>query len=172
MIKTIVAGTVALTLAGAGLAVAQQMPRDAARWRPSTEDAAAFTDARIAALKAGLRLSADQEKSWPAVETALRDLAKQRTDRIRERAERLAAHRDAMRDGATAPRRDAYERLRRGADAMTVRAAGLRKLADAVEPLYKSLDDGQKRRFGMLLRMGGRAGHGAWRWQHRADNAR
>jgi hypothetical protein len=29
-------------------------------------------------------------------------------------------------------------------------------LADATDPLYKSLDDGQKRRFAMLSRMGGR----------------
>ena len=55
---------------------------------------------------------------------------------------------------------------------MTARAASLKKLADAAEPLYKSLDDGQKRRFGMLLRMGGRPGGGAGHWQRRADNAR
>ena len=41
---------------------------------------------------------------------------------------------------------------------MTTRAASLKKLADAAEPLYKSLDDGQKRRFAVLLRMGGRSG--------------
>ena len=33
-------------------------------------------------------------------------------------------------------------------------------LADAAEPLYKSLDDGQKHRFTMLLRMGGPRGMG------------
>ncbi len=42
---------------------------------------------------------------------------------------------------------------------MTARAAGMKKLADASEPLYKILDAGQKRRFGALLRMGGRDGH-------------
>ena len=53
-------------------------------------------------------------------------------------------------------------------------AAGLKKLADAAEPLYKSLDDGQKNRFGALLRMGGRPGGGGHHghWQRRADNAR
>jgi hypothetical protein len=50
--------------------------------------------------------------------------------------------------------------MREGADAMTARAANLKKLADASEPLYKSLDDSQKSRFGALLRMGGRDGHG------------
>ena len=41
---------------------------------------------------------------------------------------------------------------------MTSRADGLKKLADAADPLYKSLDDGQKRRFAVLLHMGGRNG--------------
>jgi zinc resistance-associated protein len=52
--------------------------------------------------------------------------------------------------------------LRQGADAMTTRAANLKKLADAAEPLYKSLDEGQKHRFGMLLRMGSRGGETHW----------
>jgi len=89
----------------------------------------------------------------------MRDLAK-------ERADRRATRGDARRGG------DAMARLRQGADAMTARATGLKKLADAAEPLYKSLDDGQKRRFGMLLRMGGRPGGGPGHWQRRADNAR
>jgi hypothetical protein len=38
---------------------------------------------------------------------------------------------------------------------MTESAASLRKLADASEPLYKSLDDAQKRRLVALL-VGGR----------------
>src|SRR5208337_3359056 len=39
----------------------------------SPEDFAALTDARVAALKAGLKLTPDQEKSWPAVEAAIRE---------------------------------------------------------------------------------------------------
>src|SRR5690348_15701809 len=137
MMKKILAGAVALTLAGAGLALAQQSsPREMRGARLSTEDVAAFADARIAGLKAGLKLTAEQDKDWPAVETAIRELGK-------ERAERMAARREARRG-------DAVARLRQGADAMTARAAGLKKLADAAEPLYKSLDDGQKRRFAVL----------------------
>ena len=56
------------------------------RWRPSAEDITAFGDARIAALHAGLKLTAEQEKNWPAVESALRDLAKQRSERFAARA--------------------------------------------------------------------------------------
>jgi hypothetical protein len=185
MKKTIAAGVIALTLASAGLALAQQTssPREGRGFRTSTEDVAAFTDARVAGLKAGLKLTAEQEKNWPAVEAAIRDLAKQRADRMKERADRMAARREARRGGDNTQqqqqqqqRPDAIGRLRQGADAMTTRAAALKKLADASEPLYKSLDDSQKRRFGMLLRMGGRphAGHGHrhGHWQRRADNAR
>jgi zinc resistance-associated protein len=169
MKKTIVAGTIALMLAGAGAALAQSAPsRDGARARLSTEDVAAFTDARIAGLKAGLKLTADQEKNWPAVETALRDLAKERAMRMNARAERRTGRHEAGRDNAAAqPAPDAIARMRQGADAMTARAAGLKKLADASEPLYKSLDDGQKHRFGALIRMGGRGGMERHHWQRR-----
>src|ERR1700761_8948416 len=106
MLKAVIAGMTALTIAGASLAVAQQAPRnDAQRYRPTAEDVAALTDARIAALKTGLKLSAEQEKNWPAVEAAIRDLAKQRADRI-------AQFREARgkRDGNARQRPDAITR--------------------------------------------------------------
>lgn len=153
MWKTVLAGITALSISGASLAFAQQPPRaDAQRWRPSAEDITALTDARIAALRTGLKLSAEQEKHWPAVETAIRGVAKARFDA-------MAARRSARSGDSPQPRRDAIERLRRGADAMTSRGAALKLLADAAEPLYKSLDDGQKHRFALLMRMGqGRSG--------------
>src|SRR4029078_325789 len=118
MKKTIVAATIALTLAGAGFALAQQAPPpDGGGPRLSGEDVTAMTDARVASLKAGLKLTAEQEKNWPAGETAMRDLAK-------ERADRPANRRHPRRGG------DAMARLRQGADAMTTRAASLKKLAD------------------------------------------
>jgi len=175
MKKTIAALTIALTLAGAGFALAQQTPsRDVRGWRPSAEDAAAFTDARIAALKAGLKLTAEQEKNWPAVETAIRDLAKQRADRMKARTDRRSERREARKTGdkAQPAAPDTIARLRQGADAMTARAANLKQLADAAAPLYNSLDDGQKHRFAMLLRMGGRAGGHHMHWQRRAENTR
>src|SRR3569623_1697352 len=107
MKKAIVAGSIALMLSGASLAFAQQAPREAREsrgmMRPSAEDVSAFTDARIAGLKAGLKLTAEQEKNWPAVETAIRDLAKARADRSLAMAdrmsERMAARREARRNG-------------------------------------------------------------------------
>src|ERR1700733_6605101 len=83
MWKTVLAGTAALAIAGSSLVYAQQGPDRGPRgWRPSAEDVSAFTGARIAAIHAGLKLNADQEKNWPAVETALRDVAKQRSERF------------------------------------------------------------------------------------------
>ena len=94
-------------------------------------------DARIAALKAGLRLTPDQEKNWPAFESAVRDMAKARAERW------------AMRQNEQPPA-DPVEWLQRRADALGKAAAGLKKLADAEGPLYKSLDDAQKHRFEVL----------------------
>jgi hypothetical protein len=63
------------------------MSEDAGAHHPkfSAEDFAAFTDARIAALKAGLKLTPEQEKNWPALEAALRERAKARAARIAEK---------------------------------------------------------------------------------------
>ncbi len=164
MLKYVLAGTTALAIAGGSLAYAQQGPAksDAPRWRASAEDVTALGDARIAGLKAGLKLTAEQEKNWPAVEAALRDMFKHRADRIAARASANA--------GQPA---DPVERMSRRAAAMESQGAALKKLADAAGPLYKSLDDGQKRRFVMLAKVGGRDGwqgrhgHGDRRgWQH------
>ena len=168
MLKSVIAGLAALTIVGTGLAIAQPAPpAEAPRYRPTPDDFAAMTEARIAALRAGLKLTAEQEKNWPAVEAALRDLAKQRDDRINELR---AQPRDTAR-----PRPDTIERLRRGATMLNTRATALSKLADAVEPLYKTLDEGQKHRFAMLLRMGQgpmMGGPRGPRWQHRAARDR
>jgi hypothetical protein len=117
---------------------------------------AALTDARIAALKAGLKLSVEQEKNWPPVEAAMRDLAT-------ERAARVAARQSAAAQGGDRAAADAIDRMRRGADAMVARASGLRRFADAAEPLYRSLDQDQKRRFALLLRAGRQDLRAAWR---------
>ena len=45
---------------------------------------------------------------------------------------------------------DPVARLRERADTMAATAAALKKIADAADPLYKTLDDGQKRRLKVL----------------------
>ena len=117
MWKALVAGTTLLTIAGSTLVSAQQ-PSPAERSHHvqlTADDIAAFTDARLAALKTALKLTPAQEKNWPAVEQALRDISKERI-----------AQRDARR--AAGQRTDATERLRDRADALTTRAAALRRL--------------------------------------------
>jgi zinc resistance-associated protein len=166
MWKVMLAGTTALTIVGASLVYAQQTPpnqpgSNTAQQRPrlTPEDRAAFTDARIAGLKAGLRLTPAQERNWPAVEAALRERAKQRDERF-EKFRKLREQTDpAQRQG------NMIERLRERADTMATQGTTLKKLADAVDPLYKSLDDSQKQRFAMLFREGGRHhfGRGGWR---------
>lgn len=159
MRTTLIAGLTALALLSPSLSFAQQTPapEDAAKhehWRPSPEDLKAFTDARIAALKTGLQLTPDQEKKWPAVEQAIRDMAK-------ARQERMAKWREGAKEEKS---EDAIARIRARADAMTERAAGLRKLADAAEPLYQSLTDDQKHRLHFLVHMA--MGHHGGGWHH------
>lgn len=128
------------------------------RWSAlSPEDQAAFADARIAALHAGLKLNPDQEKLWPPVESAIRDLQKLRRDQRQAWRER-----GRMID-------DAPGALRAMADAATARGEGLRKLADASGPLYATLDQDQKRRAAMLARPM-RPHFGGHRWHHRHED--
>jgi zinc resistance-associated protein len=125
----------------------------------SPEDRAAFLDSRIAALKAGLVLTAEQEKNWAPLESAMRDLAKQR-------AERFAAWRDRRDDDQDGDVEiSPVDRLARASERLSARAADLQKLASAAKPLYDSLDDGQKRRFAILFR--GPMGRGEWRHRRR-----
>lgn len=141
MWKVLTGGLLVLSLALIPAARAQQTvaSTDAAKsWTPSAEDVAAFSDARIAGLKAGLKLKPEQEKNWTPMETALRDFAKQRMDRLAQRS-----------SAATASNPVAV--LRSRADSMNASAASLKRLADAAEPLYKSLDDGQKQRMFVLM---------------------
>lgn len=155
MKKLLLAGAAVLALAGSTAVFAQHRPWMHEHVRLSPEDRAAFLDARIAAVKAGLRLTPDQDKMWPAVEGAVRDFAKLRMDRANAR---MDARRKA--DGPDGDRTppNPVERLQRRADDMAATAAALKKIAEAADPLYKTLDDGQKRRLAVLTHLDGRFG--------------
>jgi len=134
--------------------------------RMNPEDRAAFADAKIAAVHAGLKLNADQEKLWSPVESAVRDVVKIRLDRANARMQAPA--------DAQAPQNadDPVARLRERADTMAATAAAMKKIADAADPLYKTLDDGQKRRLAVLTRHDGRFfGQEGWRhrWMERGE---
>ena len=158
--KALIVGAALLAGVGSTAVYAQhRMFRDQPRM--SAEDRSAFLDARIASIHAGLKLNADQEKSWPAVESAVRDFAKLRMDRANARASDSDVRRGGG-DASQAP--DPVARLQQRADDMASTAAALKKIADAADPLYKSLDDGQKRRLMRLAGMGlGRGGMGGGR---------
>lgn len=154
MLRPVIAATAILAIAGSSLVYAQQRFGDrdgygqrGARFEHrhpvNPADVAAFTDARIAALKAGLELTPDQQKNWPAFEQALRDMAQLRIQRIQAR---LAGE---QQQAPTTP----FDRLERRADAMAKRSAALKQVADSGAPLYQSLNDDQKQRFMVLARM-------------------
>jgi zinc resistance-associated protein len=124
-------------------------PADAAPQRgprgPSAEDRIAFFEARIAAIHAGLRLTPDQERLWPPVESAVRDMARQMTE-LRAQRETQAAPADPI------------ERMARMGEMSTKRGQAMSRLAEAARPLYASLTDDQKRRLRTLMRAPEREG--------------
>ena len=171
MLKPIVVATAALALAGSSVVYAQHCggPGGLAdhgqhfeyHHRFSIDDIKAFTDARIAALKAGLQLTPDQQKDWPAFEQALRGLAQLRLERIEHMRARLAATEQGT-QAQTSP----FDRLARRADHLAKVGAALKQLAATGAPLYQSLNDAQKERFRVLARVLRPHGMGAGFWHH------
>ena len=161
MFKPVIAATALIAIAGSGFVYAQSygdraggadargfladVQRSEFHHGPSAADVAAFTDARIAAMKAGLELTPDQAKNWPAFEQAVRDIAQLRIDRIKAR--------EAGDQQQSQQQMSPFDRLSRRADNMAKRSAALKKVADAGAPLYQSLDEAQKSRFVRLAHM-------------------
>ena len=85
MRKFAIAAVAVLAIAGSTAVYAQHRHWGYGHSRMNPEDRAAYADARIAAVHAGLKLTADQEKLWPPVETAVREFAKLRIDRANAR---------------------------------------------------------------------------------------
>jgi len=140
MWKRMIATMAALVIVGAPMAHAQQAPSgpggtsESARLNPT--EFKILTDIRVAVVKAALQLTPDQEKLWPAVEEAIRARAESRFRRLSALRERLAQSGDI----------DPVQFYRQRADALADRAASLKKLADAWQPLYQSLTPDQKTR--------------------------
>ena len=158
MFKPVVVATTALAIVGSSIVYAQQRyggpdgqgdpgRRFEHRHWLSAEDMAAFADARIAALKAGLQLTPDQAKSWPAFEQALREMAQLRIER---RQARQAAEQQGQPPAVPAT---PFDRLAKKADNLSKTGAALKHIADTGAPLYQSLTDAQKHRFHVLARM-------------------
>jgi DNA anti-recombination protein RmuC len=140
---TLAVATTAVLMAASPLAYAAETTVGMAH--PSAADLNSLTDTRVAMIKGALQLTADQEKYWPAVEEAIRTRSKNRQGR----AERLAQLRDgspmdALHDS------NAIELMQRRAAALNQRAADLKKVADAWEPLFKTLSEDQKKRMALV----------------------
>jgi hypothetical protein len=168
--------SIASSLATLGIAAAVVLPSAyVAHGRSDRAERPAFSisqwvdhaDAGIADLKANLRLSAEQAKHWPGLESVLHDIAvKQAKSLAGERdgqtgnassessapASPPAAEEDknveapTERDARSNMAPDDIGEMQREADALTVQSANLRQIADAAKPLYDSLDDHQRRR--------------------------
>ena len=87
--------------------------------------------ARAARIKADLRLTPEQAKNWPDVESAVKDIGKKNADlQIALRTER------AQLKGPF----DVIQQMREEARFLGERSADQKTLADAAEPLYVSLN--------------------------------
>lgn len=159
MWKAVLAGVSMIAIAGSSFVYAQQRgpAGESAQLEqfqrgPTAEDVSALIDARVAALRAAAKLTPEQEKNWPPVEQAVRALAQQRFDHMATRRNTASA--------------DPIERLRQRADFMAERSAGLRRLADAAQPLYQSLDESQRRRLAFVMRRSMGMGMGGMGMHH------
>ena len=150
MLKIVVAGTTALFLTASPIANAQtSQTSSAASERLNAADRNTLTDMRIDLVKAALQLTPDQEKLWPAVESAIRARAEDRKARLAKIAETVGKRVDEspveiMRN------RDPIAFLQRRAEALAQRSADLDKLAEAWQPLYNTLSQEQRHRMAAL----------------------
>jgi hypothetical protein len=145
MIKKIAVAASAVLITASPLAYAAETSSTVGMTHPSAADLNALTDARVAMIKAALQLTPDQEKYWPALEDAIRTRSKNR----QARWERLAELRDSSPMEALHGS-NPVELMQRRAQSLSQRAADLKKVADAWEPLYKTLSEDQKKRMAFV----------------------
>ena len=130
---------------------------------PSAADLNSLTDMRVGLVKAALQLTPDQEKYWPTLEEAIRARAKNRQARL----ERVAELRDNGPMESLGDR-NPVDLMQRRADQLIQRGNDLKKVADAWQPLYKTLSQDQKKRMAFVTLVGVRTMRDAI--EHRNDN--
>lgn len=189
--KTLATLTAASLLVLAGAAAAQTPAPSTAPSSPQTETAPAqgrrspmtradfdaLTDARMAAIQAGLKLNPEQQRLWAPVEEALRARAASMAERFEERRRLMGERREAR--GRPEPDSDVTQRLDRQAERATreaqrasEQAQRLNALATAIKPFYASLEENQKRLLPVLMRAGGDRGRrSAMRGHDRRDGS-
>jgi LTXXQ motif family protein len=147
-VKIVTAGATALFVTASPIAHAQT-PSPATPERLNLADRNTLTDLRIDLVKGALQLTPDQQKYWPAIESAIRARAEDRKARLAKIAETVGKRADestveVMRN------RDPIAFLQRRAEALAQRSADLDKLAEAWQPLYKTLSPEQRQRMAAL----------------------
>lgn len=150
MLKIVVTGTTALFFIASPIANAQtsQTPPAPAE-RLNAAERSNLTDMRVDLVKAALQLTPDQEKLWPPVESAIRARAEDRKARIAKIQETVGRRVDESRVDALR-NRDPIAFLQRRSEALAQRSADLDKLAEAWQPLYKTLSTEQRQRMAAL----------------------
>jgi len=181
MKKIITLAAAATLLAGVGTCAFAQAPapttppaaqdqgRGQERRGLSQDDFNRLVDARVASIKAGLKLNGDQEKLWEPVESAIRDAANQRRARMTQFRENREQRRSA----------DFMQRFEQRSTMQTERAKTSTTIAAALRPLWDTFSEDQKRIAPRLLRqavddgigMHGRRGRGG-RDGHRGHHGR
>jgi hypothetical protein len=107
----------------------------------SLQDVKRSIGLRVGIVKGALQLTPEQEKYWAAFEEALKA-------RSEGRQKRLAVLREHIRQRDVDP----FQLLRERADNLAQRGAELKKLVDAGQPLWQSLNSDQKERMRLLGR--------------------
>jgi hypothetical protein len=133
MWKAALTGVIALVISGSTGAFAQT-PTVQASYRVASQAPSGEMDSGIARFKAALRLTPDQEKHWPRVESALREIA-----RNSDQAE-------------GSEQRGMLRRIGSRATEMVLSAAAMKRLVSAAQPLMKTLDQEQKSKAMQLAR--------------------
>jgi hypothetical protein len=147
MLKMATAVTTALFLCASPTANAQssQTTSTASSERLNAADRNNLTDMRVDLVKAALQLTPEQEKLWPPVESAIRARAEDRKARVAKLQETVGRRADESRV-ETLRNRDPIAFLQRRSEALAQRSADLDKLAEAWQPLYKTLNPEQRQR--------------------------
>ena len=148
MMKIVVLGTAALFLVASPVALAQTRDPTPLEERQGA-DQNTLTDMRVDLVKAALDLTPEQEKLWPRVESAIRSNVEDRRARVAKVRETVGKRAD-QNSAEVLKNRDPIAFLQRRSEALAQRSADLDKLAEAWEPLYKTLSPEQRQRMGAL----------------------
>jgi zinc resistance-associated protein len=98
-------------------------------------------ESHLSSIKSALQLTSEQERLWPAAESAMREAFRKQQE-----------ERERMRNASSAGSNDFVERMRQRAEMMTSRGEAMKRVADAIQPLHDSLTSDQKRRVASLMR--------------------